>query len=88
MEKFTFIVEYKGGTYISQYYALNLKDALFSWAEKLDQKIFSLKKQEQIRIEIQNEDNFPTPIEAVDNVWCCCLLSGKFFILMNIVKTI
>ena len=88
MEKFTFIVEYKGGTYISQHSALNLKNALFIWAEKLDKKIFSPIKQERIRLEIQKENNFPTPIKAVDNVWCCCLLSGKYFLLMNIVKTI
>ena len=36
-----------------------------------------------IQLEIQNKHNFPIPIKTINNVWCCSLLSGKYFLLMN-----
>lgn len=35
MKKYTFLADYKGGTYISQYSADNLKEALFLWGSNL-----------------------------------------------------
>jgi len=36
MKKFTFIAEFKNGTYISQYKADNLMEAVLIWADNLD----------------------------------------------------
>jgi len=85
---YTFIAEYKGGTYISQYMAHNLTEALHLWAIGLDKKIFSKINIEKILSEVNNLDFLPVPLEDVQNVWCGTYLSGKSFILLNIVETI
>ena len=43
MKKFTFIAEYKKGTYISQYESSNLMEALVIWADNLDIQFFTEK---------------------------------------------
>ena len=48
MERYTFIAEYRGGTYTSQYDVENLEDGLKLWAENLDLKYFSKSKKEKI----------------------------------------
>lgn len=88
MRNLTFIAEYRGGTYISQIKGCELNEALIIWCEKLDRKIFSSSKKQQIFKEILDRNNNPTPLIGIDHVWCCCFLSGKFFLLLNIVETI
>ena len=75
MKKFTFIAEYKKGTYISQYESSNLMEALVIWADNLD---------------IQFRDNFysPVSIEKVDNVWCSSYVIFRSLLLLNIVETV
>ena len=87
MKKYTFIVEYRGGTYISQYVALDLNAALLMWVNNLDKRYFSAHKKQMLLEEISDIDFFPVPIEGVDNVWCRSYLSGKYFLLLNIVET-
>lgn len=43
MKKFTFIAEFKNGTYISQYKADNLMEAVLIWADNLDVQFFTNK---------------------------------------------
>ena len=87
MKKYTFIAEYKGGTYITQYVALNLTDALPLWVMGLDKKIFSKSKRDKILLEVNDSDLYPTPLRDVENVWCSTYLSGKSFLLLNIIET-
>ena len=49
MKKFTFIAEYKKGTYISQYESSNLMEALVIWADNLDIQFFT----EKVKAKIQ-----------------------------------
>jgi len=88
MKKYTFIVEYRGGTYISQYFGVNLFDALSNWSLNLDKKIYTKKKREQIQSEVNIDENAPILLDTLSNVWCTCYLSGKFFVLLNIVETV
>lgn len=46
MKKFTFIAEFKNGTYISQYKADNLMEAVLIWADNLDVQFFTNKVRE------------------------------------------
>jgi hypothetical protein len=87
MKKFTFIAEFRGGTYISQYDAENLKVALDIWAENLNTKYFSKSKKEKIIVEVNNKDLFPVELDGIKNAWCGVFLRGKFSLLLNIVKT-
>lgn len=88
MKKFTFIAEFRGGTYISQYEALDLKNALFIWADNLDSQIFTKKVKEKIREKTHNEDFFPVPIKTIDNVWCSSYVVFRSLLLLNIIETV
>jgi len=87
MKKYTFIAEYRGGTYISQYVTLSIENALVEWVNNLDSKYFSHHKKKLLRKEIVDVDFPPLPIDGVDKVWCGCYLSGKYFLLLNIIET-
>ena len=52
MKKFTFIAEYKKGTYISQYESSNLMEALVIWADNLDIQFFTEKVKAKKKLEI------------------------------------
>ena len=88
MKKYTFIVEYRGGTYISQYVAFDLKIALSMWVNHLDKRYFSTHKKQLLQEEISDIDFFPVPVEGIENVWCGSYLSGKYFLLLNIIVTV
>ncbi len=49
MKKFTFIAEFKNGTYISQYKADNLMEAVLIWADNLDVQFFTNKVKTKIQ---------------------------------------
>ena len=87
MERYTFIAEYRGGTYTSQYDVENLEDGLKLWAENLDLKYFSKSKKEKIIAETKDRDLFPVELDGIKNTWCASYLRGKFELLLNIVKT-
>jgi hypothetical protein len=87
MSRYTFIAEYKGGTYISQYDVESLEDGLKFWADNLDLKYFSKAKKAKIIVETKNEDLFPVELIGIKNAWCGFYLRGKYAVLLNIVKT-
>lgn len=87
MERYTFIAEYRGGTYTSQYDVENLEDGLKLWAENVDLKYFSKSKKEKIIAETKDRDLFPVELDGIKNTWCASYLRGKFELLLNIVKT-
>lgn len=88
MKKYTFIAEYKGGTYISQHIASNLTEALPLWVMGLEKKIFSKNTRERILSEVNETDFSPVPLKGIENAWCGTYLSGKSFLLLNIVETV
>ncbi len=88
MKKFTFLVEFRGGTYISQYKAINLTEALFLWANNVDVPVFTNKIQERIKEKIKEEDFFPIAVKTVDNVWCTSYVIFRSLLLLNIVETV
>ena len=85
---YTFIVEFKGGTYISQYRATDLIIAFNMWADYFSKEPYVSKMQSKQLLEDVKDDNFfPSEISEVVNVWSwTSVLWGKFIIL-NIVKT-
>lgn len=88
MKKFTFIAEYKGGTFISQHKATDLKTAVFSWIDNLQVKEFKEEEKGIIREKFSDEDFFPHPLNEVDNVWCGAISAKRHFLLVNIVETV
>ena len=77
MKKFTFIAEFKNGTYISQYKADNL-----------DVQFFTNKVKTKIQEKVRDSFYSPVLIEEVDNVWCSSYVIFRSLLLLNIVETV
>ena len=88
MKKFTFIAEYKKGTYISQYESSNLMEALVIWADNLDIQFFTEKVKATIQEQVRDNFYSPVSIEKVDNVWCSSYVIFRSLLLLNIVETV
>ena len=83
---FTFLVEFKGGTYIAQVDAVDVNRALNFWrAEKLNEVAgLSKTKVDQFNGIV---DSLFVPVDKTKNVWCLtATIDGEFF-LMNVVAT-
>lgn len=79
MHLYTFILDYGGGTYISQVSAISKKEACVEWAQNLKiSEIFGLGrigKESTIR---QRNEESPVAVADVANVWCTdALIRGK-----------
>jgi hypothetical protein len=82
-ELFTFILDYKGGTYISQVRS-TLGDACEEWIRGLAEPELNNHKPELIT-EVQSQT--PTPIDGLLNIWCVSALLQGELALVHIVKT-
>lgn len=85
---YTFIMGFKGGTYISQVHAENEKVACREWAEALEVdeiKGFGIKTHQALFAELEDEE--PTPIATTKNVWIITLLLLGHFSMVHIIKT-
>lgn len=81
---YTFIAEYREGTYISQCISKDLQEAIRIWV--LDKsKIFLDNTRYKKLTKIYQEEQ-PTKIEGVSNVWCCYYLLNRSSILLNIIS--
>lgn len=87
MKKYTFITEYRGGTFIYQYMAPDLDNALYIWAKNLNKKYFTAHKRKCILDEIHSSHSSLLPVENMCGVWSMTFLSGKFLIVLFIFET-
>ena len=88
MPFYTFIMDYAGGTYISQVNASSEKSACVKWAQKHDvsaiQGLGQKGKQSLIQ---QMKDESPVALTATVNAWCTgAFIRGKYA-LINLVRT-
>lgn len=88
MQLYTFILDFAGGTYISQVNAPSPTSASVKWAKELDisgLKGIGIKNKESLIKQIKEEQ--PQPLEGILNTWCmtACLRGG--LALINIVQT-
>lgn len=92
MPLYTVILDYAGGTYISQVTAPDEVEAVRSWA-----KVFWEENQipktsrylaNTVYKEVQNDWKKPVAVNAVVAVWCFTALFRGQLVLLNIVKTL
>ena len=89
MKKYTFIFEYKRGTYIKQISAPSLKDSILIWGSLINSSEipgFDDLKQKQLIKQIQNET--ACLLDGMENVWCLFPRVGYSSHLLNIVATL
>ena len=89
-QRFSFIMQYEGGTYIAQVLAKTKEEALLKWAEQLDpESISGLTEdiQEDIIAAVKEEEL--TPLDGLKSIWCATFLpaDASGIILLNIVLT-
>lgn len=85
MDRYTFIVEYRGGTYISQCIAETLEEAFKEWIFDKTKEFLDEKRYNKL-LKIYN-DECPIKIRNTINVWCCFYVLNRSSMLINIVKT-
>ncbi len=87
---YSFITEFRGGTYIAQIAASDLRNACFAWAEStarageiehLDSEVFLKNFRERV------DELPPSPIDGCPNVWLFSLWLGRHGLDVHIVKT-
>lgn len=85
--KYTFIAEYQGGTYISQCVTSSVYDAIEIWCTSLNVDFLPSKKIDKLLSIYRNEVHSPVSVQGVHNVWCCSYTLNRSLILLNIIKT-
>ena len=80
MALFTFVMDYRGGTYLSQVEARNKETAMRLWLEQLEVG-FHADFTNDVKMALIKEDfefyNVPTPITGLKNTWGFVLRINK-----------
>ena len=87
MALFTVILEFDGGTYISQFKASSPDDAAVKHADYLVGLRGMSTPTSRKRLADRLSAEKPVAIEGARNVWCCSALVGRKPALVNIVAT-
>jgi hypothetical protein len=87
MALFTAILEFDGGTYISQFQARSPDDAALKHAEYLVGLKEMSTPANRKRLSKSLSLERPVAIDGVRKVWCCSASVGRRFALVNIVAT-
>jgi hypothetical protein len=87
MALFTVVLEFDGGTYVSQFHATSAKNAAVKHAARLigNKGMSTLANRRRLADRLSVDQ--PVAIEGVRSVWCCSASVGKKFALVNIVAT-
>jgi hypothetical protein len=89
---YTFIMNFRGGTYCSQLKAFDIEQALNKWTNKIKKdsaeiKYLTLDKLTKLKAEIGNGER-PTKLKGLKNIWFSFfLLTNKDEIYLHIIKT-
>ncbi|MDQ4122758.1 MAG: hypothetical protein M3209_15075 [Acidobacteriota bacterium] len=89
MPLYTFIMEFAGGTYVSQVVAENPKTACLLWAMNLKaEEVHSFGEKSKIQLVEQMKATEPTALQGIINTWYVSanLRRGNAYI--NLVQTI
>ena len=74
MAAFTIIMDFKGGTYVSQVLARSPAEALVKWATELEvQEIYGIGKKLKARLVSQAREADLVPLTGLWGVWCTTL---------------
>ena len=89
MKFFSFVMEFRGGTYISQIYASSHLEAPLKWAHSLEiQDIpFMGPKSHAELIRCLSEQE-PTPLAGLRNAWCLHSLVSTGSVLIHYFETV
>jgi len=89
---FSYIVEFRGGTYCSQVTSKDLKNSLQSWLAKINEQKAGIKFLEngalkEIEKIIADDDYRPIMLNGLKNIWFMHIPTTQGDLRLNIVKT-
>ena len=85
---FTFVLDFRGGTSISQVWATSMNQSCRKWVQQLDTKdIYGLGPKSIPRLMEQMLEELPVSINGVQNVWCMTALIRGQLALIHIIQT-
>ncbi|BDD03892.1 hypothetical protein [Aureibacter tunicatorum] len=92
-ELYTYVLDFRGGTYVSQVFAKNLNNSIDEWIKKIEKdkseiQYLGVKTIEKIKQDFKNPENrAPILLNNLQNVWCFDFNSNQGFGLINVIKT-
>ena len=87
MKLFTVIMDYCGGTYISQVHAEDESWVLRKWLEGISDEELSQWMLRRVVISSSFRGSRPKPLSGLSNVWCQSATVDDHLVLINIVLT-
>ena len=92
LELYTYIFEFRGGTYSSQVYAENLNLSVEKWIEKITEEKNEIKYLgkntiKDLKLQVDNNVDSPTKLKGLKNIWYFRLTSKQGVLSINIIKT-
>ena len=88
MPLYTFVMEYAGGSYVSQVKALSPKTACVNWAKELDVgKVVGLGQGSKLALIKEMKEGAPVSVQNTLGVWCATALVGGKLALITFVQT-
>jgi len=86
MNLYTVILDFKGGTYISQIEENNEELALHRWVRSVDHTLSELDSEDR-KVFTFDMDHALTPLLDLQNIWCATFLINDSVALVNIINT-
>ena len=85
---FTFVLDFAGGTYLSQYRGESLREACEKWVQGMDTSaVASMDKASRLDLASEVDIAEAVRIEGLTNVWCLSFLPGKTLGLVHVIRT-
>jgi hypothetical protein len=89
MGLFTFILDYAGGTYVSQITADNLDLAWSNLPKAFDSsQIAGFDLESKYSLDERLREDGPVPLEGFQNIWCATALINNELALIHLVRTV
>jgi hypothetical protein len=85
---FTVILEFRGGTYVSQMNAQGPSEALTGWITAQSDEDLSSWKLDRIEMTKLFAEDSPHAVDGLQNAWCMSASLPRGLALVNIIKTI
>ncbi|MEO5859972.1 MAG: hypothetical protein ABIR33_13610 [Pyrinomonadaceae bacterium] len=87
MALYTVVLDFHGGTYISQIHASSEISALNIWKSDIRKNLLELSHEDVENLNLSLENEEVVPLSNVVNVWCSTATVNESLALINIVKT-
>lgn len=92
MNTYTYVVEFRGGTYCSQIRAEDLSESLQGWLKELaltksEIKYLGEKTINELKAMIDADDDFPVELNGLKNIWYIPFSTRSGYFRINIIKT-